>query len=91
MKSLVIKNSKFYTRSKSYCLISSLIIIDNPIEYFHSRVWGGGGRYSIIWPIWGYAAGLGMVFYLSVPKKGKLYKISFESVNRVLPAQLIYM
>ena len=41
----------------SSCLISSLIIIDNPIEYFHSRV--GGGEVL-------HAAGLGMVFYLSV-------------------------
>lgn len=86
---MVIKNSKFYTRSKSSCLISSLIIIDNRIEYFHSRAGGGGVGYSIIWPIWGYAAGLGMVFYLSVPNR--IYKISFESVSRVLPARLIYM
>ena len=90
MKSWVIKNSKDINIQgvpKSSCLISSLIIIDNPIEYFHSRA--GGGGYSIIWPIWGYAAGLGMVFYLSIPNR--VYKISFESVNRVLPARLIYM
>ena len=27
---------------------------------------GGGGRYSLIWPPWGCAAGQGMVFVLSV-------------------------
>ena len=45
MKSWVIKNSKDINIQgvpKSSCLISSLIIIDNPIEYFHSRAGGGG-------------------------------------------------
>ena len=32
---------------------------------------GGGGRYSLIWVIWGRAAGQGMVFWPRCPEQGQ--------------------
>ena len=31
---------------------------------------GGGGEYSLIWAVWGRAAGQGMVFWPHCPKQG---------------------
>ena len=48
---------------------------------------GGGGIFPYVWPLRWCAAGQGIVFYLSV--LNKVYN-SGESVNRVLPGQLIW-
>ena len=48
---------------------------------------GGGGIFPYVWPLRWCAAGQGIVFYLSV--LNKVYN-SGQSVNRLLPGQLIW-
>ena len=42
---------------------------------------GGGGSYSLIWPIWGCAAGQGRVFGLFV--LNRVYKVYVFVLNRM--------
>ena len=38
----------------------------------------GGGGYSLIWAIWGRAAGQGMVFWLRCPKQGVQFDLALS-------------